>query len=276
MDEVLRAHVEAWVGPIVEVDAVGRGATHIVEADAARVVVKRISAPRAVQPLLAVGRALAATSPPLAPRALGGFEDRGAGYVIWEFVEGAQHPPGTPGWSSMWADAQTLLDRLAASELRPPWDLERLWLERVAAAPFADEPAERAREWLCARAPDGEPRLAHGDFSPQNIVLARGVARLIDWEEVGVARPGFDAGWLLAQNRAGAGPRLPQPVLEDTLTGRGVSRDDLRWFEGLGLLRLLWRAETLTIADDVRPRVLAGVRQAIVGWLAEADPTRRR
>ena len=42
---------------------------------------------------------------------------------------------------------------------------------------------------------------------------------LVDWEEVGSAAPGFDAGWLLAHARVGATGRSHQELLA-ALIGR--------------------------------------------------------
>jgi aminoglycoside phosphotransferase (APT) family kinase protein len=142
-----------------------------------------------------------------------------------------------------------------------------MWLERLSRFKFLHPPARRLLQYLL-QTPLGGPRtLAHGDFSAQNLLCTADALILVDWEEVGCAPIGFDAGWLLALNCVGSGPRQPQGQLFQDLAARGFPEGNLHWFEGLGLLRLLYRAMTLPIDNVMRAFVVATVRARISDYV---------
>jgi aminoglycoside phosphotransferase (APT) family kinase protein len=185
-------------------------------------------------------------------------------FALFEYVEGHGPDASSGTWAAMWSVAFSLLPRLAGiCERVASWDLEREWLDNVASAASDDEAASDLFDQLRQRAPDGIPCLAHGDFAPQNFVLGGLGLTLIDWEDSGYARPGFDAGWLLSLNRVGAGPRWPQEVLQGTLTDLGIAASNLKWFEGMGLLRMHARAYSWSDRPFQRALVLETVRAAI-------------
>lgn len=197
--------------------------------------------------------------------------DDGAWLGVFTHVAGEAPRPGSPNWQATWDQAFAWLTRLALL-VEPPgaYDLEAHWLARAAGPACDDDACLAMLQALRATRPGGPAVLAHGDFAPQNFVLAGAELALIDWEEIGRACPGFDGGWLLALNRVGAGPRLPQTVLWHRLVDAGLPAAALRWCEGLGLLRMHTRAHGWS-PDERRTAVLARVRAAVRACLAEND-----
>lgn len=193
-----------------------------------------------------------------------------AGWLaLFEHIDGHSPDPSSSEWAEMWSAALSFLPRLTwIRERVASWDLESEWLENVAPAAAEYEAASDLLRRLRDHAPDGIPCLAHGDFAPQNFVLgAQGLA-LIDWEEVGYARPGFDAGWLLSLNRVGAGPRWQQEMLLGTLINMGIAASNLNWFEGMGLLRMHARAHSWKDRPLERALALETIRSAIWAYAA--------
>lgn len=161
--------------------------------------------------------------------------------ALFTFEAGASVGLTDPVWPRVWEEALVRLEQLHKLPPLPPhWRLESLWQARLKALPF-EGAAAALWDHLQDSPPLGLPTLAHGDFAPQNFLWTEAGLMLIDWEEIGWAAPAFDAGWLLALNRVGAGPRLGQASLFASLIARGFPAHNLRWFEGLGLLRMLYR-----------------------------------
>jgi aminoglycoside phosphotransferase (APT) family kinase protein len=186
--------------------------------------------------------------------------------ALFDHVEGHVPDPLSTAWPKAWSAAVSLLTQLSRiREHVASWDLESEWLDNVAPAAAEDEAACDLLCRLRERAPDGVPCFAHGDFAPQNFVLGGPAGlTLIDWEDCGYSRPGFDAGWLLSLNRIGAGPRCEQTVLHRRLIDEtGVVDTNLKWFEGLGLLRMHARAYAWTDRPLERAFILEAVRLAI-------------
>jgi aminoglycoside phosphotransferase (APT) family kinase protein len=114
---------------------------------------------------------------------------------------------------------------------------------------------------LYTNIPEDAPTLAHGDLQPSNVLMRLGSPLLVDWEEIGAAAPGFDAGWLLALARTGAINWDRDDIWAD-LVAAGFEERNLRWFEALGVLRLLFRARTIRLDPQLRDLVVAQVRRA--------------
>jgi aminoglycoside phosphotransferase (APT) family kinase protein len=153
----------------------------------------------------------------------------------------------------------------------PEWRLESLWLDRLERHFGGESAAAFVLGSLREDQPEGIETLAHGDFSNQNLVCSPAGIVLVDWEEVGSAAPGFDAGWLLAHARIGASGRSHDQCLA-ALLDVGFSQKNLDWFESLGLLRLLFRARTLQMDESHRRSVLDVVKREVIacatrrGW----------
>jgi hypothetical protein len=193
--------------------------------------------------------------------------------ALFEHVEGHRPVLGSAEWAETWSAAFALMLRLAAIHERvAAWDLESEWLALVAPAAGEDEAAADVLHRLHERPPAGPLCLAHGDFAPQNFVLTAEGLTLIDWEHLGYARPGFDAGWLLGLNRVGTGPRWPQDRLAQRFAEMGLTRWNLKWFEGMGLLRMHARAHGWQDRPWERTFGLEMVRAAIRGWIETSDP----
>ena len=235
------------------------GATFVLATGSGRVVVKRMQAPRALTPTRAVLDRIAREPSPLGPRLLDAVPGRGeCWYGLFEYVERAPGAP-TAGLEAI----VDLLGRIERSRAAPDWALEPLWLARLRTG-LADEPAaQRMLDGLQSRLPDGPRLLAHGDFNLPNIVVGLGGTCLVDWEELGAAAPGFDAGWLLALGRTGAGLPWSHDVLAAALVRTGLPQANLDWFERLGILRLLYRARTLAIPEITRPLIVSALRRTL-------------
>jgi aminoglycoside phosphotransferase (APT) family kinase protein len=191
-------------------------------------------------------------------------------YALFTYVEGAALRADDPGWRALWASAFGLLRRLAGIPASAaPYDLDARWLARAAELAPGDPAAARLLEYLRTAPPAGEARFAHGDFAPQNLLRTGTGLALIDWADAGVARPGFDAGWLLALNRVGAGPRLPHAELAAALHDPEVPAANRSWYEGLGLLRMRWRAMHLVTTRPELRWLLERTRAGIAGYESE-------
>jgi Ser/Thr protein kinase RdoA (MazF antagonist) len=184
--------------------------------------------------------------------------------ALFEHVDGVEPDPSSLAWGDTWSAALSVLPRLAGIRERiAAWDLEREWLAFVAPAAVEYEAANELLERLRESEPGGTACLAHGDFAPQNFVVGDRGVTLVDWEDLGYARPGFDAGWLLSLNRVGAGPRWPHDVLLRKFVDMDIAPANLRWFEAIGLLRMHARAHSWTDRPLERTVVLETVRYAI-------------
>lgn len=173
-------------------------------------------------------------------------------------------------WDSVWQQAFDLLARLRELiGIVPEWDLESMWLDRFSQATFNSSSGQGLSQRLLESLPKGEQTLAHGDFAPQNFLCTGERLLLLDWEEVGSAHTGFDAGWILALNRIGAGPRMPQTQLFRSLVSIGFPVDNLRWFEGLGLLRMLYRLLTLPMEQMTSQLLFAGIQNKIASYMKD-------
>lgn len=178
--------------------------------------------------------------------------------------------------------ALDLLASLADCEIVPEWRLEPIWLRLLKRHLRDHAPSVFMLDRLRRNPPKGRPTLAHGDFSLQNILLSREGALLLDWEEVGSAASGFDAGWMMALARLGVGGRHRRELCR-LFQAVGFPRANLLWFERLGLLRLLYRSRTLDLPADTRMKVQSAVERAVrdcarrQGWRPEfPPPTGRR
>lgn len=204
-----------------------------------------------------------------------------AGYALFDFVPGHVPLPGTAQWEEMCDAVFVLLGQLQCVPLDAAFqDIEARWIERAASTAAADAggrvralhdrvtassgPA-RSRSDGGAERSAGWRRVAfaHGDLAPQNLLRTGTGFVLVDWEEAGIARLGFDAGWLLALNRIGAGLRMERRRLLGRLAGLGFRRDELDHFEGLGLLRLHHRAAGWSAQSPDYAPLVARIRAAI-------------
>lgn len=150
---------------------------------------------------------------------------------------------------------------------------------------LADLRRLRAEEADRARAIDafgGAETLLHGDLWPKNIVVSRGgrrpVARLVDWDRVGVGPvaydlstflsrlPATDRGWALEHYRdavADRGWRLPAVArLEELFATAEVARL---------ANRVIWPAIALAIGDADRDWAVAEL-SALAGWIEGVQP----
>jgi aminoglycoside phosphotransferase (APT) family kinase protein len=197
------------------------------------------------------------------PRLLDCLEQGEHWYALFAFVDGVPLPQRRPvdiGWD----DVFMLLARLATvTRPLPPRNIERHWLERVSSLRRHDAMAARLLNALTEHAPIGIPCLAHGDFAPQNVLDSASGLVLIDWEEAGASSPGFDVGWLLALNRIGAGLRMNREALLARATALRIPISNAIWFEGLGLLRLEWRATSWLTTRPHLGAVVEKIRSAV-------------
>jgi aminoglycoside phosphotransferase (APT) family kinase protein len=272
-DADLHLFLTRELGAIRKVTSVGLSAkTCIVETEGATVVAKRMEYiwdPRKYAQLF--DRLTDLPAPPC-PRFLKSVELNDYWYAVFAYAEGDVPRPTDPQWDSIWQDAFLLLERLRdLAESVPEWDLNAIWLERLSRFNFLHPPARRLMHHLLQAPLDGPRTLAHGDFSAQNLLCTSDGLILLDWEEIGTAPMGFDAGWLLALNRVGSGPRHVQRQVFQNLAARGFPEGNLCWFEGLGLLRLLYRAMTLPIDDIVRTFIVTRLYTIISDYVDEGS-----
>jgi hypothetical protein len=212
------------------------------------------------------------------PQLLGAVREHGGWVALLSHLPGRPVSVSATCWAALWQQAFSLLTRLAGMPGgRAPWDLRTTWLRRLEGRLDAWPVASRLLELLATAPPQGGPVLAHGDFAPQNFLDCGGDLALVDWDEMGCAEPGFDGGWLLALNRVGAGPRMQPARLRGRLIAHGAPEDNLVWFEGLGLLRLLYRASTLPLEPAHAHHLIRRIEGALSAFLEEGrGPARRR
>ncbi len=282
VDEELPAAVATAIGPITRVTPLsGFGHTRLVHTDDRQLVVKRMSYRRAPRAAGAAGdcpgdferlfTVLASRGFPCPPLLLTVATDD-AWYAVHAHIEGTTPDPASPNWGSMWAQAFDVLGHLSdLSAADAPWDLDATWIDVLSSSDLKDPGALELLEAMVESRPSGIRCVAHGDFAPQNFLIGSDRLWVVDWEQVGHAHPGFDAGWLLALNGIGAGPRMPPEVLRRTLLQRGFRDQNLQWYEGLGLLRLYFRAGTLALSAGTR-RFLEGLVAAQIRRHATGRP----
>ncbi len=232
-----------------------------------RLVVKHFGAERAEGEYVPLFRHVADAG--IAPPFVDSITGPADWYAVFGFVPGRQPPPGDPEWHLLWEQVPPTLARLGASTVLPSFDVLAHWRGVLRGYHFPDGPGRQLQELVFAGEPDGQGIvLAHGDFSPQNFVLAGGSLVLVDWEEAGRAPVGFDAGWAIAVLQTGAAGTDTAPLVE-ILRQAGPDEPVLRWFVRLGLLRMLWRVHTLPLTDLIRVALLVQLRQAIAAELAK-------
>lgn len=236
--------------------------TWVFDAGATRVVVKRMGAERNADRFALLFEELARLEPPLAPRLLGTLPASGGEwYALFEHVASAGDGRAGDGAGQVLVE---LLGRLRAAPVAATgWPVEKWWLDRVDAGLAGDPSAAAVVAWLRANPPAGEPVLVHGDLQAPNVVHSPDGPILVDWEEVGTAPDGFDAGWLLALARLGAVQPWTRERLWQEVSALGTPDSNLWWFERLGLLRAWWRVRTLPIDPPTRAWVSAVVAQAV-------------
>ena len=256
--------IAAQLGSIVGVTPLGQGrSTFIVHGGGRQAVAKRMPRDRPPDQYRELFEQLAALPSRPCPRLLGTTEADGLGwYALFEWVEGTPPSLAPGGDESMWRATLELLRTLSGCGVTPDWRIDREWLDRLERGLADDGAACSVLRWLRRAQPEGPSSLAHGDFSPQNLVRRPGGLVLVDWEEVGSAAAGFDAGWMLAHATMGAGPRGRVQVLA-AFHDLGLPDENLVWFETLGLLRLLFRVRTLGMDDGTRRIVTSVLRSAI-------------
>lgn len=266
LDPALQAEVEARFGTVRQAVPVGsRAGTWIVAAGGRRLVAKALRDGHTAAGAEALDDVLARAGIPRAP-----LLGCGGGWAFYGWVDGAPPRPGGDAWDAAWDAAFALLGQLRGIRDPVPGDPGTRWMARVAES--AGAWPESADVLAIARAvvASAESRgLAHGDFAPQNFVASPGGVVLVDWEEAGTADDGFDAGWLLALNRLGAGPRLPQPTLAGRLEGMGFSPASLRRWEAVGLLRVHHRVHHGAAGGDPASPLHQAVRRALAEFAAE-------
>jgi hypothetical protein len=241
------------------------GSTFLLETAAGPLVAKAIAAGRRPEHYREIMERLSALRPPLAPRLIETVPGEGGRwYALSEFV-------GEPVPLTL-ETVLGILERLRTSGVVPQWPLESCWLDRLSDALASDSDAARLLADLGAAVPTGPRTLAHGDLDAANVVTGADGPLLVDWEEVGSAPDGFDAGRMLALTRAGHDVPWSHHELLERLAGAGVPDMNLWWFERLGALRLLFRARTLGMPERVRPLVLAAARRAVRELADEQRP----
>jgi len=251
----VRAAIEAARGPVSSVSVLASpGRTLLVQAAAGGVAAQRMSSAQRPDVLCGVLTELAERRPPICPPVIGAVAD---GTEVWLMSGYLADAEGRPDWPQL-LQILHVLGAIPASGLTR---LEPAWLRRLAV--LSDDPdAATLLAMLQASVPADPPTLAHGDLQPSNVLVHSGHRLLVDWEEVGAAAPGFDAGWLLALARIGGIAWHPDELWADLLAA-GYDEANLRWFEALGVLRLLFRARTIRLSPQLREVVLAQVRRAV-------------
>jgi glycosyltransferase involved in cell wall biosynthesis len=251
------AGIEAQCGSVSAVRVLSPpGRTLLVQTRAGSVAVQRLSSAQRPGVVSDVLNQLAGRSPPTCPPVIatvGGGADDSGGWLVADYVDGAD---GRLDWPAM-LEILRFLRAIPSSRLAR---LETAWLRRLAVV--SDDPAAAALlAALATDIPADAPTLAHGDLQPSNVLIRLGSPLLVDWEEIGSAAPGFDAGWLLALARTGAISWDRDGIWTD-LVAAGFREQNLRWFEALGVLRLLFRARTIRLDPQLRDLIVAQVRRA--------------
>lgn len=195
----------------------------------------------------------------IGPQLVAVIEDSDAWYAVCRYVTGC-HPTAfdSPTTELVWAQIPLLLDALSRCTKVPRFDVLNHWISVLDRLRFSDPSAQQLCRDLLRTVPSGTCVLTHGDFAPQNLILAGDRLMLIDWEQAGGAPIGFDAGWLLALSAAGVVSGGHPAVFATKLANGGdIPAQTLRWFVRLGLVRLLWRVNTLEIVEPVRTLIRA-------------------
>jgi aminoglycoside phosphotransferase (APT) family kinase protein len=240
--------------------------TFLVETAQATLVTKRMSYERTPEKFAHLFREMKQAQVPC-PELVSAIELKDDWFALFTYEDGYIPNVSDPNWDIIWRQAFDLLAQLKdLTAIVPEWDLESIWLDRFRQVSFNTTLAEALFRRLLASLPNGERTLAHGDLAPQNFLCTDDRLLLLDWEEVGSAHSGFDAGWVLALNRIGAGPRMPQTQLFRSLVSMGFLVDNLRWFEGLGLLRMLYRLLTWPMEQTTFQFLLAGIQNQIESY----------
>ncbi len=273
LDHEVKTDVEAALGRITAHEPVGRSIeTQALVIGEQRYLLKPMSDERRPAAVGGVLDSLASCSPALAPRLLHAVElpGRPHWYGVFEWVEGVTRRQDSPDWPGAWDRALRLLATLRE---QPPVDegLPRLaeqWLTRLEAVRWHDALAELLYTRLQQELPRAPLVLAHGDFAPQNLVWAQGRAMLVDWEELGRAPAEFDPGWLLTLSSMGATPSLHPEALRARLIDEGLDDGHLRWFQGLGLLRMAYRSRSLPLPANVAAAMVQRIRREIAAFLS--------
>lgn len=239
-----------------------KGETWLFSIENERLIFKAPKPAGNLRELVAIARAAAAVG--IGPDVVDWVDTEEGGWLVLRYVDGIQPAPADREWHRLWARIPSALYRLGRVSATGP-DLVKHWTDTLLCYPFPEVSARRLQERVAA-APwvQQDGFLAHGDFSPQNMVLVNDDIVLIDWELAGRAPEGFDAGWLLALTRTGI---VQAPCgderLEQLLTGGRVPLHLIHWYRELGLLRLLWRAHTLPMGEVHRNFLRAQVLLAI-------------
>jgi aminoglycoside phosphotransferase (APT) family kinase protein len=273
------------LGPLRRCEAVGvRGGTWRLEREDGPALLKRMAPERTPEAVAEVLARLRASDPPRAPALLRAVRladpadsdpadsdpvQRAPWYGLFSWLDGAPRRAEDTGWATAWPQVLALLATLR--EVRTPASglplLTELWLRRVTAMEHLDAIAGLLRQQLVEHPPLGPLGLAHGDFGLQNLVWHAGEVALVDWEELGLAPAEFDGGWLLAMSTMGATPSLQPTELRPRLVALGLEDERLRWYQGLGLLRLSWRMRALSLPAAQAGAIAQRVRAAMVELL---------
>ena len=241
------------------------GSTFLLETRTGPLVAKAITASRQPEHYRELMEHLSTLPRPLAPRLVEIVPgDGGRWYALSEFIGEAA--------SLTFETVLGLLSRLRTAGVVPQWPLESWWLEQLSDALASESEAPLLLEKLAAAVPTGPRALAHGDLDSSNVVMGADSLLLVDWEEVGSAPDGFDAGRLLALTRAGHHVPWSYRQLRAGLAEAGVPELNLWWFERLAALRLLFRARTLRIPEQIRPLMVAAARCVVHELADEKGP----
>jgi hypothetical protein len=239
----------------------------VVNASIGKMVAKRFAYDRQPERYRRVVSQLADMPPPCCPHLLRIVLEQDCWYALFEWVDGNPLPTVGREARETWELALALLNRMRSYDILTGWPLESLWLERLRKELSGDPIACQILGQLNGAVPSGPRTVAHGDFSVQNMVIGSAGLMLVDWEELGSAPLGFDAGWMLAQARFGHG-LISRNEMFERFASAGFLRENLRWFEALGLLRMLFRTRTLPMGPGVRSLVLRAVRRQLKECLA--------
>jgi aminoglycoside phosphotransferase (APT) family kinase protein len=268
----LPAALATALAPLRRCDALGaNGRTWRIERDDGPWLIKRMSSSRSPEAVTEVLAGLSTTEPARAPALVQAVwpPDEDGWYGRFTWLDGHPRRAEDPGWPVAWAQALELLAML--HDTAPPTSglppLTEQWVARLAAMDHLDAIAALLRRQLLDDLPGGSLGLAHGDFGLQNLVWIGGEPALVDWEELGLAPAEFDGGWLLTMSAVGATPSLATDALRSRLTGMGLEPDRLRWYQGLGLLRLSWRMRALSLPPSRAGAMAQRVRAAMVELL---------
>jgi aminoglycoside phosphotransferase (APT) family kinase protein len=265
LDEPPWPAIAEKVGVITRVARAGFSrSTFVLSTTRGEVAVKRMSADHDPAQHLDLIEQISRPPYRFCPRALGAVTvDATRWYALFEWLGGGHRLQSHDSADLLWCSALDLLERMRDCAVVPERRLESIWLSRLEAHFSADATASALLAALSRSVPEGPRTLAHGDFSVQNLVWGWGGFVLVDWEEVGSAPPGFDAGWMLALARMGHGPQVDHREMQEAFLKAGFPRSNLIWFEALGLLRLFFRTRTLPMAEGLRRMVVVALARAV-------------